>query len=135
MVELASKCKQLTTLNLGGHTITVAAVVAVAREAPQLESLGLNSCYNITDVAVVAVSLRCTQLSSLDLRCCSKTTDLAVVAVGGLEVQAAHDARPEVLHRNYRHVGGGGGLGVQAAHLAQSGGLPQHHRSTNNFMP
>ena len=93
MVELASKCKQLTTLNLGGHTITVAAVVAVAREAPQLESLGLNSCYNITDVAVVAVSLRCTQLSSLDLRCCSKTTDLAVVAVGGLEVQAAHDAR------------------------------------------
>ena len=82
VISVASKCAQLSSLNLGGCLkITDAAVVAVASSCTKLTRLDLHFCGNITDAAVVAVASKCPQLSSLDLMNCSEITDAAVVAL------------------------------------------------------
>ena len=75
---MASRCKQLTSLDLGGCKITDAAVVAVASGCKQLTTLNLWSCRKITDAAVVAVTSGCKQLTTLNLSySCGNFTDAA----------------------------------------------------------
>ena len=79
---VASRCKQLTTLNVRFcRLITDAAVVAVTSGCKQLTTLDVRFGHNLTDAAVVAVASGCKQLTTLNLFRCRNITDAAVRAV------------------------------------------------------
>ena len=82
---VGSGCTQLTWLDLGGrhsHVITDAALVALASGCTQLTTLIMCGCWReLTDAALVAVASGCPQLSSLDLSYSFNITDQGVVAV------------------------------------------------------
>ena len=88
--EAARHAQRLLTcvdLHEGWQSTEDAVVAAMASRCTQLTSLNLSGCWKITDAAVTAVATGCTQLTSLNLRGCDQITDGAVTAVAPFALQ------------------------------------------------
>ena len=81
LLEVASKCLNLHTLNLRFCSITDASVSEVARRCSNLHTLDLSQCWEIHDASVSEVARRCSKLHTLNLGGCYNITDASVVAV------------------------------------------------------
>ncbi|KAG9509781.1 F-box/LRR-repeat protein 2, partial [Fragariocoptes setiger] len=79
---LASKCKQLRTINLNAcSSITDEAVIALSENCDDIVNCCLSKCTNIADQSLIALSQHCPKLKTLGLIGCNLLTDAGFQAL------------------------------------------------------
>ena len=79
MIHLATRCKQLRTLDLHSSTYCCdETLLAISKESSLLESLDIGVNSNITFIGISAIGSGCKNLTTINLSKCSSVTDMCL---------------------------------------------------------